>query len=107
MRYDYEGLAILILDGLGSQYSDTFLEACNIYNTCVLFLLSHTSGQCHDLVTFSLLKRVYSKMTFNKFVSNQSNHIIKMLCALYQAFAPHLIISAFVTSVMNTYLNNN
>ena len=108
-KYDYEGPAVLILDGLGSHYSDTFLEACNIYNVYVLFLVPHTSDQCQplDLVTFSLLKRAYSKMTFDKFASKQSNQVIKMLGAWYQATAPHLIISAFVASGMNPYLNNN
>ena len=46
-------------------------------------------------------------MTFDKFASKQSNQVIKMLGAWYQATAPHLIISAFVASGMNPYLSNN
>ena len=72
---EYVGPAILIMDGLGAHYSQTFIEECNLNGVYIIFLPPHTSDQCQplDLVTFALLKRNYNKLTFNKLKSMQSN----------------------------------
>ena len=75
----------------------------------VCTLVPHSSDQTQplDLVTFSLFKRYYSRSTFNYLISNQSNQLIKMLGAWYQATPPHQVIIAFMAAGMRPTLINN
>jgi hypothetical protein len=98
-RKDYQGPCILVMDGLGCHHTDRFLEECQDRNIYVIFLAPHSSDQCQplDLVTFALLKRYFSQFTFDRLPSAQSNKIIKMMGAWYQATAPHQVISAWLS----------
>jgi hypothetical protein len=98
-RMNYEGPALLILDGLGCHHNHEFLEECEERNIYVLFLVPHSSDQCQplDLVTFSLLKRYFTQFAFDSLPTAQSNKIIKMMGAWYQATAPHQVISAWLS----------
>ena len=108
-RLHYNGDALIILDGLGAHDSVGFKEGCERYNIKILTLVPHSSDQTQplDLVTFSLFKRYYSRSTFNYLISNQSNQLIKMLGAWYQATPPHQVIIAFMAAGMRPTLINN
>lgn len=107
--YDYNGQAVIIMDGLSAHYSHAFLEECKNQNVKVMFLVPHSSDQCQplDLVIFSLLKRFYSRSTFDKTFSKQTQQVIKMLGAWYQSTAPHLIQSAFRAAGLENILIDN
>lgn len=96
-EHNYNEPAILILDQLGSHHSPQFEAECEDRNIFLCYLVPHTSDQTQplDLVTFGLLKGQYSKMSFTKLESAQSNQIVRMLGAWHQAVTPHLVISAF------------
>ena len=96
----YDGNALLILDGLPAHNDPIFRQQCEEKRIKILFLVPHSSDQTQplDLVTFSLFKRYYARSTFNQMISAQSNQMIKMLGAWYQATPPHLNIKAFMAA---------
>jgi hypothetical protein len=95
----YQGPALLILDGLGSHHSPEFLQECEQRNIYTLFLVPHSSDQMQplDLVTFLLLKRYFGQYTFDMLPTAQSNKIVKIMGAWYQATAPHQVVSAWIS----------
>jgi hypothetical protein len=105
---NYTGPALLILDGLSSHHSAAFREACSERNIILRFLIPHTSDQVQplDLVTFGILKRDYARMGFQLMQSKQSNQIVKMMGAWYQATAPHLVMSAFNAAGFVQFMRN-
>ena len=109
VQYNYQGPALLLLDGLKCHCSDKFLVECQDRNIYTLFLVPHSSDRCQplDLVTFGILKKNYSKMTFKRYETKQSNQIAKILGAWYQVSAPHLVVSAFMALGMTQYKQNN
>jgi hypothetical protein len=94
----HQGPALLILDGLGSHHSPEFLQECEQRNIYTLFLVRHSSDQTQplDLVRFSLLKRSFGQYTFDILPTAQSNKIVKIMGAWYQATAPHQVVSAWI-----------
>jgi hypothetical protein len=95
----YQDPALLILDGLGSHHSEAFLEECEHRNIYVIFLVLHSSDQVQplDLVTFGLLKHYFGQFTFNFLPTAQSNKVVKMMGAWYQATALHQIVAAWMS----------
>jgi hypothetical protein len=85
------------MDGLWCHHDDKFLTERDARNIYVIFLAPHSRNQCQalDLVTFALLKRHFSQFTFNYLPTEQSNKVIKMMGAWYQATVPHQVISAW------------
>ena len=106
--YDYQGPALLILDGFKCHHSEKFILECNDRNIYTLFLVPHSSDQYQplDLVTFGVMKKNYPKMSFRRFETKQSNQIVKILGSWYQSTAPHLVIGAFIASGMKQYEKN-
>jgi hypothetical protein len=93
----YQGKAVLLLDGVGSHHTREFLDKCDLYNVEVLEFVPHASHilQPLDLVNFAIFKRRFSSSKFNKLQNPQSNKIVRMMSAWYQASAPHHNVVAF------------
>lgn len=108
-KENYDGPAILILDGLSAHHSDDFLELCKDNNIIVKFLVPHSSDQCQplDLVTFALVKREFTKKGFEQFNTYQSSQVIKMLTAWEKATAKSLVTSAFRRAGIIQYFNGD
>jgi hypothetical protein len=98
-RTGYQGPCVLVLDGPGSHHSDAFLAECEDRNIYVIFLVPHSSDQCQplDLITFALLKRYFRAFSFDQFETKQTNKVVKMMGAWYQATAPHQVVSAWTS----------
>ena len=99
---NYGGQALLIMDGLAAHHSPSFCEECAKHGVKILYMVPHSSDQTQplDLVVFGRFKNFYSRCTNENMISNQSNQIIKMLCAWRQATAPNMIISSFMAAGM-------
>jgi hypothetical protein len=98
-KHDYEGPAIMLLDGLVCHRDREFLQRCREGQIVVLTFPPHSSDQLQplDLLTFGLLKRRFSSSRFDRCHSPQSNKIIRMLGALEWACSPHLVVQAFMS----------
>jgi hypothetical protein len=96
-RYQYEGRAILLLDGLTCHHSDTFLERCDEEHVEVVPLVPHTSDQTQplDLLTFALAKQHYRSSPRTEMCSEQSTQIVKMMNAIHAATSVPNNVSAF------------
>jgi hypothetical protein len=92
----YQCPALLILDGCNSHHPVGFLDECEHRNIYILFLIPHSSDQCQsfDLITFGRLKQYFAQFTFDLLPSSQSNKVIKMMGAWYQATVSHQIVAA-------------
>jgi hypothetical protein len=99
-RSGYQGPALLLLDGCSSHHPIEFLEECERRNIYVIFLVPHSSDQTQplDLVPFGIFKRYFNQSTFNALTSAQSNKVIRMMGAWYQATAPHQVIAAWLSA---------
>lgn len=108
-RENYDGSAILILDGLSAHHADDFYELCEVNNIKIKFLVPHSSDQCQplDLVTFALVKREFTKKGFEQFNTYQSSQVIKMLTAWEKSTAKSLVTSAFRRAGLIQYLNGD
>lgn len=107
-RLNYQGEALIILDGLAAHNSPWFIDECEKRMIRVFFLVPHSSDQTQplDLLIFSLVKRAYSRSTFKHLVSAQSNQIAKIIGAWYQSVAPHLVVLSFMASGMKPSIVN-
>jgi hypothetical protein len=76
------------MDCFGCHQSDAFLAECQDRNI---------------VVVFGLLKRHFASFSFAKLPSEQSNKVIKMMGAWYQATAPHQVIAAWLTMRLVPY----
>jgi hypothetical protein len=96
--FDYTGKVIVLMDGLGAHHTDAFLNKCGEKNIEVIFFVPHSSDQCQplDLLTFALLKRHFSSSSFHRLDNPQSNKVVKMLSAFFNATTPHLNVEAFM-----------
>jgi hypothetical protein len=94
---DYQGLAILILDGFNAYHTDAFISGALDRNIFPIFLAPHSSDRCQSLglVIHGNMKKFMPTAQIRYLPSNQSQKIVKMLGAGHQATAPHLIVSAF------------
>ena len=74
-----------------------------------MFLVPHSSDQTQplDLVIFGLFKKYYTRSTFGYLSSIQSNQLVRMYGAWYQATAPHLVILSFMAAGMRPYMIGN
>jgi hypothetical protein len=101
-RGDYQGPAVLIMDGCSAHTTEAFETEAEARNIKIIFLVPHSSDQTQplDLVTFSLMKRYYSSQTFDHLPSKQSNQVVKMMGSWIQATPPHLVVSAFMAMGM-------
>jgi hypothetical protein len=99
LKAGYQGPAPLILDECSSHHPPEFLVECERRNIYALLLYPYSSDQCQalGLVTFGLVKRYLTQFTFDALPSAQSNKVVKMMGAWYQATAPHQIVSAWLS----------
>jgi hypothetical protein len=67
-EFEYTGRAVLLLDGLGSHYTDEFLQTWASQDIDVLFLVPHSLNQAQplDVFTFALMKRHFSGSRFSR-----------------------------------------
>jgi hypothetical protein len=94
----YDGIIVLLMDGLGSHHTNRFLAECNTRQIDVLFLIPHTSDQTQplDFLTFALMKQGFSALKFNRLSNPQSDKVVRMLGVWSGASAPHHNVEAFM-----------
>ena len=94
---NYEGPALLIMDGFGVHTSAAFDALCEDANVVVLLIPPHTSDQLQpcDLGLFAVLKRWQSNVSLPKHLNRQTKQVIRMLDALRMATTPKNVIGAF------------
>jgi hypothetical protein len=95
---DYQGPAILILDGFNAYHTDALISETIDRNIYPIFLVPHSGDQCQplDLVTYGNRRRFMSTTQIRYLLSNQSQKIVKMLGEWHQATDPHLVVSTFI-----------
>jgi hypothetical protein len=98
-QFGYDGRVLLLMDGLGSHHTESFLGKCAQEGIEVLFLVPHASDQIQplDLLTFALMKQRFSSSKFTRLHSQQSNKLVRMLGAWFAASAPHHNVEAFIS----------
>jgi hypothetical protein len=98
IQFGSTGMAMLLLDGLGSHHSDEVLQTCANQDIDVLFLVPHSSDQTQplDVLTFALIKRRFSGSRFSRLENRQSNRLVRILGAWSESKAPHHNIEAFL-----------
>jgi hypothetical protein len=81
----YTGMALLLLDDLGSHHTNEFL-------------VSHPSDQTQplDVLTFALMKRHISGSRFSRLENPQSNRLVRILGVWSESSAAHHNIEAFL-----------
>lgn len=96
-KYNYDGLALVILDGFEPHNCDFFLDECTYNNVCPLFLPPHSSDQCQplDFVIFQIQKSKLQRMRVDSRLDPQTQKLIKMIDSLSQATTISNVINAF------------
>jgi hypothetical protein len=107
LQYNYQGQAIILIDGFGAHETPFFTQECAQNKIIVKFLIPHTSDRCQplDFITFSNLKRHYASIHCDRYSSAQSNKIVRMMRAWNAASSPDLIVSSFICTEIIPYIN--
>jgi hypothetical protein len=94
---NYEGLAILLLDGCTSHGSDWFLDACEDLGMIPVFLPPHSSDQTQpmDLGIFAVQKVEAKRIRPSDKLNIQTRQVIKVVGSYMKACIPNNITSAF------------
>ena len=96
--FNYDGPALLILDGFGVHLCDEFDELCQENNIFIQLLPAHTSDQLQflDLGIFGIQKRWMSNISipFND-MNPQTKQVIKIYDSYIMSTTPKNIIGAF------------
>ena len=94
---DYEGPALLIMDGFGVHTSSAFELLCEEENVVIVFIPPHTSDQLQpcDLGLFAVLKRWQSNIALPAHLNKQTRQVVRMLDGLRMATTPKNVIGAF------------
>jgi hypothetical protein len=107
-QFRYDGRALLLMDGLASHHTPSFMEECGRRGVDVIFLIPHSSDQTQplDVLTFGLLKQRFAASTFKSLQSKQANLIARILGAWFCASAPHLTVKAFMSVGLIPFLRD-
>lgn len=106
---EYDGPALLLLDGFGCHQSTEFVEMLEDENViCVLFP-PHTSDQLQplDLGVFANQKRYQSRITVEPTLNRQTKQVIRMLDSFRCATTPKNVVGAFRKSGLVTFLDDS
>jgi hypothetical protein len=106
---DYQGPAILILNGFNVHHTVAFISEVVDQNISPSFLVPHSRGQCQplDLVTYESMKRFMPTAQIRYLLSNQSQKIVKMPGVWHQATAPDLVVSGFTAMELVPFIGGN
>lgn len=96
-KYEYQGEALVILDGFCVHDTDWFLDECTFYNIIPLFMPPHSSDQCQplDIGIFFLQKLKMQRIKVDDRYDPQTQKLIKMIDSLRQATTISNVIGAF------------
>ena len=96
-KYEYDGLAVLTLDGCSSHISDFFLDECTHTNVYPFYEPAGTSDQVQalDLGIFGNQKKIRSRYHPNDDFSKQEKSIIDIVNSWIRATTPKAVIRAF------------
>lgn len=94
---DYEGPALLIMDGFNVHTSSAFDMLCEEANIVTILIPPPTSDQLQpcDLGLFAVMKRWQSNISLPPHLNKQTKQIVKMLDSLRMATTPKNVIGAF------------
>jgi hypothetical protein len=95
----YNGKALLLLDGLGSNHIPKFRADCSTRNIEILARVPRASDQIQplDLLIFGLLRQAFSASRFNCLTNPQSNKVARILDAWFAASGPYHNVGAFMS----------
>jgi hypothetical protein len=96
-KLNYQGEAVVILDGCSRHGSDHFLDEMSYYGIVPLFLPAHSSDQTQplDLGIFALEKAEAMRIRVPDTVSCQTRQVVKATGGYTRACLPNNVISAF------------
>lgn len=106
--YNYNGGAVVILDGCSCHCNDYFLDECIYRKIFPIFLVPHSSDQTQmlDLGIFGIQKKNISKIRPEKNLSSQSKQIIKILNSWFSVATPSNITSAYKQAGLVPFMEN-
>jgi hypothetical protein len=104
-RLQYDGPALVILDGCSCHGSDSFDQACMELGVELAFLPPHTSDQIQplDLGIFAVQKIEASRTRPSPDLNPQTQQLVKILNGYTKACCPNNITSAFRRAGIVTY----
>jgi hypothetical protein len=104
-RLQYDGPALLILDGCSCHGSEWFLEACMELGVDLAFLPAHSSDQTQpmDLGVFANQKTEAARTRPSPELNPQTKQVVKMLNGYQKACCPNNITGAFRRAGIITY----
>ncbi len=107
-KYQYNGKAIVIMDGLKAHYNLIEKIDCQNENIIFHFLVAHSSDQTQplDLGIFGVMKHFEQNFQNIKQLSRQTNQIIKVIKCLYQASTPPNCKAAFKAAGITGKITN-
>lgn len=96
-KYQYNGPAILLIDGCTAHYTTKFFKICNNNNIKIFFLPPHSShlSQPLDLCLFHLHKNKIRMLFFNIDDQNVSEKILDLYSSFQMAATVKNIIASF------------
>ena len=97
MKYQYDGEAILLLDGCTSHTSDIFLDECSFQNVYPFFEPAGSSDQVQalDLGIFGIQKCLKTKIKTKPNISPSSKNVIQIVNSWIKTTTPDVVVSAF------------
>jgi hypothetical protein len=96
-RQEYNGRAVLMLDGCTAHSSPRVNQLCEANNVKLFPLPPHSSNQLQalDLSLFGVTKRLMARVNRMETVNVQSKHIAQVVCAFLSAATPLNIVASF------------
>jgi hypothetical protein len=97
IELQYQGEAVLILDGCSCHASDRFLDEMSHFGIVPFFLPPHSSDQTQplDLGIFGLEKAEATRIRVPDDVTPQTRQIVKAIGGYLRACLPNCVVSAF------------
>ncbi|OHT04668.1 hypothetical protein TRFO_27741 [Tritrichomonas foetus] len=94
---NYDGPALLLMDGLSVHGNSEFQEMCNENNVIIKFIPAHTSDQIQvlDLGIFANQKRWMHNLNYDDEYTWQTMQVMRMFDSFRMACSPKNIIAAF------------
>ena len=104
---DYDGPALLLLDGFGCHQSAEFVEMLEEANILCVFFPPHTSDQLQpcDLGIFGNQKHYQSRITVEPTLNRQTKQVVRMVDSFRCATTPKNVVGAFRKSGLVTFLD--
>ena len=96
-EHEYDGPALLLLDGFGCHQSTAFLEMCEAENIICMMFPPHTSDQLQpcDLGIFANQKRQQSHVKVDSWLNRQTRQVICIIDSFRYATTAKNVVAAF------------